>query len=152
MTSTPQEMKPPAEADLIRVARLARGLSPETAADLAPIRLGGARWRHIERGYEPKKPPKPVRAPDKTLAHMARVVGVSPERLAEAGRETAAEVLREILRQEAESEPQQERAYADMSDRLERTAWEMPLPVEDRKLIVDMLREAKAQGQQGRSA
>jgi transcriptional regulator with XRE-family HTH domain len=41
--------------------------------------------------------------------------------------------------------PQQEPAYADMSDRLERTAWEMPLSVEDRKLIVDLLREAKSQ-------
>jgi transcriptional regulator with XRE-family HTH domain len=48
--------------------------------------------------------------------------------------------------------PEQERPYADMSDRLERTAWEMPLPVEDRKLIVDMLRQAKAQGRGERSA
>lgn len=45
-----------------------------------------------------------------------------------------------------------ERPYADMSDQLERTAWEMPLSVEDRKLIVDMLREAKRRGQQQRSA
>lgn len=42
--------------------------------------------------------------------------------------------------------------YADLSDRLERTAWEMPLSLEDRKLIVDMLREAKAQGRGDRSA
>ncbi|MET9089650.1 helix-turn-helix transcriptional regulator [Streptomyces sp. NPDC004237] len=42
--------------------------------------------------------------------------------------------------------------YADLTDRLERTAWEMPLPVEERKLIVDMLREAKAQGREGRGA
>jgi hypothetical protein len=116
-------------------------LSPEKAAELTHIRLGGGRWRHIERGYQTKN--RPVRAPDKTLAHMAHVVGVSPERLGEVGREDAAEVLREILRQEAESG--QEQSYADMSDRLERTAWEMPLSVEDRKLIVDLLREAKAQ-------
>lgn len=147
-----EELRPPREADLIRVARLARGLSPERAAELAPIRLGGARWRHIERGYEPKKPPKPVRAPDKTLAHMAHVVGVSPERLDEVGRAVAAEILREILRQETESEQAEDQPYADMSDRLERTAWEMPLSVDDRKLIVDMLREAKAQGRSGRSA
>ena len=147
-----QELQPPPEADLIRVARLARGLSPEKAAELTPIRLGGARWRHIERGYEPKKPPKPVRAPDKTLAHMARVVGVTPERLEEVGRSGAAEILREIARQEAEAEQEQERPYADLSDRLERTAWEMPLSVEDRKLIIDMLREAKRQGRQDRSA
>lgn len=145
-------MKPPSEADLIRVARLARGLSPEAAADLTPIRLGGARWRHIERGYEPKKPPKPVRAPDKTLAHMARVVGVTPERLEEVGRQTAGEILREILRQEVEGDQVQAKPYADMSDRLERTAWELPLPAEERRLIVDMLREAKAQGRRERSA
>lgn len=152
MTSTQPEIQPPPEADLIRVARLARGMSPEKAADQTPIRLGGARWRHIERGYEPKRPPKRVRAPDKTLAHMAFVVGVSPERLAEAGRDLAADVLREIIRQEAEAGQQEETAYANMADRLERTAWEMPLPVEERRLIVDMLREAKAQGREQRGA
>ena len=46
-------------------------------------------------------------------------------------------------------EPQRETPYADMSDRLERTAWEMPLPVEQRQLIIDMLREAKVQGTGG---
>lgn len=51
-----------------------------------------------------------------------------------------------------EPEPRQEVPYADLSDRLERTAWEMPLSVEDRKAIVDMLREAKAQGRGERSA
>lgn len=50
------------------------------------------------------------------------------------------------------AEEQLDRPYADLSDRLERTAWEMPLSVEDRKLIVDMLREAKAQGRDGQSA
>ncbi|MDX3629013.1 hypothetical protein PV728_01550 [Streptomyces europaeiscabiei] len=152
MSVDQEQLRPPREADLIRVARLARGLSPEKAAELTPIRLGGARWRHIERGYEPKKPPKRVRAPDKTLAHMAHVVGVSPERLEEVGRGIAAEILREILRQEAESGQAEERPYADMSDRLERTAWEMPLAVEERKLIVDMLRQAKVQGRSERSA
>lgn len=150
MTSTQPALQPPPEADLIRVARLARGLSPEKAAEMTPIRLGGARWRHIERGYEPKRPPKAVRAPDKTLAHMARVAGVSPERLAEVGRGAAADVLREILRQESEAEQREDKPYADMSDQLERTAWEMPIDVEHRKLIVDMLREAKTRGVDGR--
>jgi hypothetical protein len=136
------EMQPPPEADLIRVARLARGISPEAAAELAPIRLGGARWRHIEKGVDSKK--RPVRGPDRTVAHMARVVGVTPDRLADVGRHEAAEVLREILRQEAEET--QEQPYANLADRLERTAWEMPLPVEQRTMIIDMLREAKAQG------
>jgi transcriptional regulator with XRE-family HTH domain len=47
---------------------------------------------------------------------------------------------------------QPERPYADMSDRLERTAWEMPIGLDERKLIIDMLREAKAQGRGERSA
>ncbi|MDN3021572.1 helix-turn-helix transcriptional regulator [Streptomyces sp. S.PB5] len=51
-----------------------------------------------------------------------------------------------------EVEAQSEAPYADLSDHLERTAWEMPLSVEDRKLIVDMLRQAKAQGRSERSA
>jgi transcriptional regulator with XRE-family HTH domain len=48
------------------------------------------------------------------------------------------------------AEEQGSEPYADMSDRLERTAWEMPLDIEQRKLIVDMLREAKARGAEGR--
>lgn len=143
-------LRPPPEADLIRVARLARGISPEAAAEQAPIRLGGARWRHIERGYDSKH--NPVVGPDKTVAHMAHVVGLAPERLAEVGRDGAADVLREILRQAEAEVADKQQPYADMSDRLERTAWEMPLSVDDRKLIVDMLRQAKIQGQQDRSA
>lgn len=93
------EPQPPPEAVLIRLARQARGLSPEDAAALTPIRLRGGRWRQIEKGYERKVPPKPVRAPDLTLAHMARAVGLTPERLTEAGRAEAAEILREILQE-----------------------------------------------------
>lgn len=130
---------------MLRIARQARGLSPEAAAKQTPIRLGGSRWREIEKGYKGADR-QIVRAPDLTLAHMARVVGVPPERLEEAGRDAAAEILREIQRQEAESEVPQERPYANLSDRLERTAWEMPIPIEERRLIVDMLREAKALG------
>lgn len=148
--SSADELQPPPEASLIRLARQARGLSPETAADLTPIRLRGGRWRQIENGYERKNPPKPVRAPDLTLAHMAQVVGVSPERLAEAGREDAAEILREIQRQEAEAEHGP--AYADLSDRLERAVWEMDLSVEDRKVMVDLLRQARAEERRRHSA
>lgn len=49
-------------------------------------------------------------------------------------------------------EPQQDKPYANMNDRLERTAWEMPIGEGERRLIVDMLREAKAQGRSERSA
>ncbi|MBB2909288.1 transcriptional regulator with XRE-family HTH domain [Streptosporangium becharense] len=105
---SPQAGSPP-EADLIRLARKARGMTAKEAADRTPIRLSESRWYHIERGWESKT--KPVKAPPNTLAHMARVVGVSPERLAEAGREDAAEILREILRLE-----QQEPASLDAPD------------------------------------
>nr|WP_274031444.1 helix-turn-helix domain-containing protein [Streptomyces sp. MMBL 11-1] len=95
---------PPPEAEVIRVARLARGLSPEAAAERTPVRLGGGRWRHIEQGYTRRVPFTPTTAPAKTLAHMANVVGVDPEQLEGAGREDAAEILREIRRQEAADE------------------------------------------------
>ncbi|MFJ2514659.1 hypothetical protein ACIQJX_35180 [Streptomyces griseoviridis] len=93
----------PPEAALIRLARQAKGLSPEAAAALLPIKLSGNRWRQIEKGYERRTPFKAVRAPDSTLAHMAHAVGIAPERLDSTGRGEAAEVLREILRGEGEA-------------------------------------------------
>ncbi|MFM9594512.1 helix-turn-helix domain-containing protein [Streptomyces scabiei] len=136
--------EPPPEAVLIRRARQARGLTRAEAAERSSV-VKASRWGQIENGYLMKAGvPVGTKAGDMQLAHMARTVGLSPERLEEAGRTDAAEILREIQ--------EQEQSYADMSDRLERTAWEMPLSVEDRKLIVDMLREAKAQGRSGRSA
>ncbi|MGW5477611.1 hypothetical protein [Streptomyces sp. NPDC004008] len=122
--------KPPPEADLIRLARQARGLSPEEAADRTPIRLGGFRWRQIENGFKGKSGSSPeVRAPDKTLAHMAHTVGVTPSRLIEAGRGAAAEILREIQIQNADREaslpdpldqlgPQRQRIILDMLQQL----------------------------------
>ncbi|MFD6421742.1 hypothetical protein [Streptomyces sp. NPDC060198] len=47
----------------------------------------------------------PTVAPAKTLAHMAHVVGVHPEQLDTAGRGDAAEILREIKRQEDAQQP-----------------------------------------------
>lgn len=136
--------EPPPEAVLIRRARQARGLTRAEAAERSSV-VKASRWGQIENGYLMKGGvPVSTKAGDMQLAHMARTVGLSPERLEEARRADAAEILREIQ--------EQEQSYADMSDRLERTAWEMPLSVEDRKLIVDMLREAKAQGRSGRSA
>lgn len=136
--------EPPPEAVLIRRARQARGLTRAEAAERSSV-VKASRWGQIENGYLMKAGvPVETRAGDMPLAHMARTVGLSPERLEDAGRTDAAEILREIQ--------EQEQSYADMSDRLERTAWEMPLSVDDRKLIVDMLREAKAQGRSGRSA
>jgi transcriptional regulator with XRE-family HTH domain len=99
-----QEGEVPPEASLIRLARQAKGLSPESAAALLPIKLSGNRWRQIEKGYERLVPFKGVRAPDSTLAHMAHTVGVTPDRLEGAERPEAAEILREILRSESEAQ------------------------------------------------
>lgn len=105
---SPAEQAPP-EGALIRLARKARGLSVNKAVELvrerAPdIRLGESRWYHIEGGTEGKG--KPVIAPDDTLAHMAYVVGLTPERLTKVGREDAAEILEEIIRQAQHETPQ----------------------------------------------
>lgn len=142
--SAEQALEPPPEAVLIRRARQARGLTRAQAAERSGV-VKASRWGQIENGYVMKGGvPVPTKAGDMQLAHMARTVGLAPERLDDVGCRTAADILREIL--------EQDRVYADLSDRLERTAWEMPLDVEQRKLIVDMLREAKAQGRQDRGA
>lgn len=99
MTSAPGVPPPSPEAQLIRLAREASGLSPEEAADRTPIRLKGARWRQLERGYETRE--RPIKPKAKTLAHMAAVVGLTPERLAESGRQDAASILQEIQLQAA---------------------------------------------------
>jgi transcriptional regulator with XRE-family HTH domain len=89
--------QPPPEAVLIRRARLAGQVKAPAAARAAGISI--ARWSQIENGYERRDGEyKPVRASDGLLAHMAHAVGVTPERLDEAGRSDAAEILREIGR------------------------------------------------------
>lgn len=140
----PSTPTPPPEAVLIRIAREARGLSLDQAAAMTPIRLSGARWRQLERGYE--TPTKPVIAPDRTLAHMAYVVGVTPERLDEAGRGIAADILREILRQAPA--PGDPAPYADLADENERTVWGLRLPEETRREMVDAIRRFKSRMQQ----
>ncbi|WP_262059741.1 helix-turn-helix domain-containing protein [Streptomyces sp. STR69] len=89
---------PPAEAALIRLAREAAGLSPESAAARMAMRFGGSRWRQIERGYRTDTG-KGVEAPAPTLAQMARAVGLTAARL-EGVRPDAAKILREIELQE----------------------------------------------------
>ena len=86
---------PRPEASLIRLAREAAGLSPEKAAKRMDIPFSGSRWRQIEAGYRSDSD-KAVIAKAPTLAHMAHAVGVSATRLANSGREDAAEILHEI--------------------------------------------------------
>ncbi|MFJ5532374.1 hypothetical protein [Streptomyces sp. NPDC093261] len=129
---------PPPEAVLVRRARLARGLSTAQAASQATTRLGASRWGQIERGY--KNPGEPLRAPADTLAHMAHIVGLTPDRLEEAGRDDAADILREILRQQPAPPP-----YANLTDPHERVLWEMALPEDVRRDLIDALRASKRQ-------
>jgi hypothetical protein len=141
MSASPHEAPPPKEATLIRVARQAQGLSPEVAAGRTPIRLSGSRWRQIEAGFR-KSPPGSVRAPDLTLAHMAHTVGVTAERLDEAGRSEAAAILREIQRQAAESERSD--VYADLSDPHEAAIWQRDsMSEDDRRAMIDMVRKVR---------
>ena len=108
MPSNPRESEaPPPEAVLIRRARNARGLTPDQAASQLKIKLSGRRWRHLEDAREPTKPGVRVIIGHTQLAHMAWVVGVTPEQLEEADRSEAAEILRVIERQDA---PVSERA------------------------------------------
>jgi len=93
----PATPPPPAEATLIRLVREASGLSPEAAAARMEIKFSGSRWRQIERGWRGDSD-SPVIAPDVTLAHMCHTLGISADRLAETGRTTAVEILREMER------------------------------------------------------
>lgn len=92
------------DATLIQTARMAKGISPETAAARMQIKFSGSRWRQIEAGYR-KDLGREVVAKPEVLAHMALVVSITPERLEKAGRTDAAIVLREIQGQDAEQAP-----------------------------------------------
>lgn len=98
-SEAPPATSPPAEARLIRRAREASGLSYDQAAQRLKIKLSGRRWRQLEEGRE-HSGGKPATMGDATLAHMAHIVGVTPEQLLAVSREEAAEILREIERQE----------------------------------------------------
>jgi hypothetical protein len=95
---------PPPEAELIRLAREATGMNASAAArrmaEICPpdAVISAAYWRDVERGQGGRRGKRvTVRASDKALAWMAVVVSLTPERLEGAGRDKAAEILREIL-------------------------------------------------------
>ncbi|MGH3377926.1 MAG: helix-turn-helix domain-containing protein [Actinoallomurus sp.] len=88
---------PPPEGRLIEEAREAmRGMSQNKAAKLAG--MSGTRWRQIVTGVASggKGIVIPVHGNPETVARMAQVVGVTPERLADVGREDAARELRAL--------------------------------------------------------
>jgi len=106
-----QDIAPvPPEAEVIRLARQATGMTAQDAAEASRSHDGrgvsAAYWRDVERGYGGRRGKRvPTRASDRALAAMARVVGVQPSQLTDAGREDAALVLREIYRREAAPPP-----------------------------------------------
>jgi hypothetical protein len=103
---SPEIPPAPPEADVIRLARKAADMTAESAAEATRTQDGrgisASYWRDVERGHGGRRGKQvPVRASDRALAAMARVVGVTPGQLAGAGREDAARVLGEVLRRES---------------------------------------------------
>ena len=127
---------PPPEAVLIRLAREAARIKAPVAAKAAGI--SPARWSQVETGYETRLGiVKPVRAPGGTLAHMANAVGVTAERLEEAGRPDAAAVLREIQRQPApDSRPDIVREHWD--DENIQALWALNVSVDQRLSLIEV--------------
>lgn len=117
MKTEDQDHSPPGHGALIRLAREAKGWSPETAAAHMPFRFSGSSWRNIEAGYRGAGA-KRIAVPGKagTVAAMARTVGVTADRLQEHHRE-AAEILREMERQDAQQAPQLPEPLSKLSEK-----------------------------------
>lgn len=136
---------PPREASLIKIARKAAGLSVAAASEAALIDISAARWSQIENGYEARGGRhSPVRGRDETIAHMAYVVGVAPERLSRAGRANAGLILEEIMRRQAEPEP-----YIDDADMHEVWLAASGLPDSARHGMVRLARRLRDSGGNG---
>lgn len=102
-----KEIRPPAEAALIKRHRLAKGLSVPRAAALTGGVVSASRWTQIEQGYMARQGGRyPTSASDSVLAHMAAVVDVSPEQLEGLGKREAADVLRTILERRPQHQPE----------------------------------------------
>ncbi|MGW0574806.1 hypothetical protein ACWD25_02320 [Streptomyces sp. NPDC002920] len=100
---TEQDPGPPPGMDLVQIARKARSLSPESAAQLMPYKFSGTSWRHYEAGYRGQDR-KPVVAKPETLAAMARTVGITADRMEERNPQ-AAVIMREMELQHAPALP-----------------------------------------------
>lgn len=106
MTTGDQDHGPPSYGALIKVAREAQGISPETAAGRMPARFSGSSWRQIEAGWRGRGDAR-KRVPGKpsTVAAMAHTVGITAERLAPHYPEAGA-ILKEMELQEAQQRAQ----------------------------------------------
>ena len=142
----PSQPPPPPEGDLIRIARDARGYSLADVAAFVVEMFGGSlsasRLSQIETGNQKKRGSAiEVRAGDARLAHIAYVVGTSPDQLAQAGRPESAEILREILRQRAgDARPAPVPAK---DDPLRQIMEDTRLPVETRRAMVALAEAMK---------
>lgn len=87
---------PTPEGKLLQSATKRAGLSARRAAEKAGLSEG--RWRQIVHGYQTvsKGTHIPVVGRAETLATMAQAVGVTPEQFEEAGRQDAADELRNL--------------------------------------------------------
>lgn len=102
MANRREEQRP--EGRLIGEALRMKGISGRQAASEAGI--SDARWRQIVNGYMSAGGGQTVTVvgPDETIARMARVAGVTPNQLREAGRPEAADLLLTLAGMQAESE------------------------------------------------
>ncbi|MFD1656927.1 hypothetical protein ACFSL4_01430 [Streptomyces caeni] len=117
MVTAEQDHGPPSYATLIRRAREAQGMSPETAASHMPFKFSGSSWRQIEAGYRGSGTNrKPVSTKPSTLAAMAHTVGITADRLQEHHAEAAA-ILRERELQQAQQAPAMQETLRRLSDK-----------------------------------
>jgi transcriptional regulator with XRE-family HTH domain len=93
MNTTPTQTP---EGKILQDAQKRKGMSARKAAELAGI--SDTRWRNIVNGYQAigQGQSIPIIAPAETLARMARVVGVTGDQLAAAGRADVKAVLTEL--------------------------------------------------------
>lgn len=138
----------PPYGELIEAAREAAGLSRREAARRAGI--SDAWWRYVTRGWQNG----PITGPADTVAVMARVVGLTPERLESEGeRPDAAGKLREMIaREEADraADP-----YADEDEALQEILRDERLPEDVRRGLVALakaMRDRSDFERDGRSA
>lgn len=146
----PEVPAPPAEGQLIKRAREARGLSLEEASRRCVDQFGGrmsaTRWSQLESGYRMRGgQPQPERASDARLAHMAYVVRSAPNQLADIGKDEAADILQEIIRQSGPGED-------DTTERLQRARREVSQLRAGFEDAVDRLRKLESElGNEGQS-